>query len=139
MTAAWQYQNRELNVLIACEGKDENLSVPKFGLDGKGKITQKWMEGYINNFKTKLYGNLLSSNRYEQHLIFGFQNEGMFTEHLAMLAIDYHKYRSGRLPQLKNKLSDTNADKINTQIRKEYIRANHAKLSRIYCINLEKI
>lgn len=127
---------QELNVLFACEGEETKLTIPKFGLDGKRRTELKSMKQMIRNSRKKIYGELIDSNKYVQRFIFGFQDEEKFIEHLANLAIQYQIYRNGRLPQLKSQISDANMDQINIIIRREFIRNNHASLSRIYCNNL---
>lgn len=127
---------QEYNVLLACESKEKDLTIPKFGLDGKKRLSLKQMKEMIYLSRDKLYEEFMVSNKYDQKFIFGFQNEDKFIEHLAQLAIQYHVFRNGRLPQLKVDLSYTNIDHINSMIRKEFIRTNHAALSKIYCMNL---
>lgn len=127
---------QEYNILIACEGEEKDLNIPKFGLDGKKRTSLKQMKEMIRSCREKLYGELITSNRYVQGFIFGFQDEDKFIEHLANLAIQYQIFRNGRLPQLKTYISNTSFDQINILARKEFIRNNHAIQSKIYCLNL---
>lgn len=129
---------QEYNLLLACESEEKNLMIPKFGLDGKKRISLKSMKEMIYISREKLYGELIISNKYVQRFIFGFQEEDKFIEHLANLAIQYQIFRNGRLPQLMTQAPTANMDQINALIRKDFIRTNHAELSKTYCINLAK-
>lgn len=128
---------QEFNVLLACEGKQEDLSVPKFGLDEKKKPDLRKMKDLISRCRQKLYPNLIDTGVYTQQNVFGFYDENKLIEHLADLALEYQSFRNGRLPNIKMSTS-SDMGEINKSLREEFIRSNHARLSKIYCHNTEQ-
>lgn len=127
---------QEFNVLLACEGKQEDLSVPKFGLDEKKKPDLRKMKDLISRCRQKLYPNLIDTGVYTQQNVFGFYDENKLIEHLADLALKYQSFRNGHLPNIKMS-KNSNMEEINKSLRGEFIRSNHALLSKIYCHNTE--
>lgn len=129
---------QENALLLACEGEEENLSIPQFGLDGKQNKRISEMKNNIKACRDKLYGHLISNEVYVHSSIFDFEDEESLINHLADLAIKYQSFRNGFLPQIKKESNTLNMNQINEIVRKSFIRTNHAYLSRVNCYNLSK-
>ncbi len=128
---------QEARLLLACEGEKEDLSIPQFGMDGKQNKSILEMKKNIRACRDKLYGHLIKGE-YTHGSIFDFQDEEELIDHLANLAIKYQSFRNGYLPQIKKESNDLSIEEINKKVRQNFIRSNHAYLSRIDCYNLSQ-
>ena len=125
----------EMKVLKLTEGTDDKFIVmDSIKNDGKKCYSTKKAKAFIKEHKPKIYGSFEDEIK---NWLFVPESEDKLVDYFSKMLVEYQSYRNGKMDKI-NECSSDEFEKINKQIRIDYIRETHHTRVGQYIENLGK-